>query len=107
MSTWEPITDDEFLELFKEQYKELNEQERKTFNRYMMDFWKAIIVRSEQYGIEHVYVVAQYKNGVLYFDDVEYGFNISTIDEKGRILIPGGSQATLKEAILNWFPAEE
>jgi hypothetical protein len=39
----------------------------------------------------------------LYFDDVEYGFNISSVDKSGRILTPGGSQNTLKEAVAEWF----
>lgn len=48
--------------------------------------------------------MAQKDDGILYFDDVEYGFNISTVDASGRILHPGGSQSTLKEAIDQWFP---
>ena len=71
--------------------------------RYKVDFWKAIIRRSKKYGDEYVFVVAQHEDGVLYFDDVEYGFNISTVDENGRIITPGGSQTTLKEAIEGWF----
>ena len=42
-------------------------------------------------GDEHVLVVAQTDSGVLYFDDFEYGFNISGVDESGRIVAPGGS----------------
>jgi hypothetical protein len=34
-------------------------------------------------GDEHVLAVTQAKVGVLYFDDVEYGFNISGVDECG------------------------
>jgi hypothetical protein len=44
-------------------------------------------------------------HGVLYFDDVEHEFNASTVDDGGRVLQPGGSQAMLAEAIEAWFPA--
>jgi hypothetical protein len=50
-----------------------------------------------------VLVVAQANDGVLYFDDVEFGFNISPVDQSGRILTPGGSQNTLKAAVVEWF----
>ena len=55
------------------------------------------------YGDERVFVVAKMGDSVLYFDDVEYGFNSSTIDAAGRVLTPGGSQNTLGEAIDQWM----
>ena len=104
MNTWKPISKEDFNKLFEEQYNELDDQERKVFDSYKVNIWKGIIRRSEKYGDEYVFIVAQNEDGVLSFDDVEYGFNISTVDENGRILTPGGSQATLKEAIEDWFP---
>ena len=106
MSLWQPISDDEFYQLFRTQYEELDETERRIFEKYRVDFWKATIRRSEMYGDEHVNVVAQNENGVLYFDDVEYGFDLSTVDNEGVILTPGGSQASLKEAITYWFTSD-
>jgi hypothetical protein len=103
MSSWLPITGEEFSRLFDEQYSELNSEERGVFDRYRVPQWKAVIRRSEEAGDERVFVVAQAEDGVLYFDDVEYGFNISGIDNTGRILTPGGSQNTLKEAVTEWF----
>ncbi len=105
MESWRPITEDEFSRLFDEQYSALDDDERRLFDRYRIDPWKAIIRRSEEAGDEPVLVVAQAKDGVLYFEDVEYGFNISTVDQSGRILTPGGSQNTLKEAVVTWFKA--
>ena len=103
MGSWRPITDDEFSRLFTEQYNELNSEERSLFDRYRIAPRKAVIRRSEQAGDESVFVVAQAEDGVLYFDDVEYGFNISSTDDDGRILTPGGSQNTLKDAVIEWF----
>lgn len=104
MSTWKAIREEEFDELLQEQYRELTPEARMLFERYRVPLWKATIRRSETAGDELVFVVAQSGDGILYFDDVEHGFNISTVDEEGRVLHPGGSQATLSEAIDEWFP---
>jgi hypothetical protein len=103
MDSWRPITEEQFSRLFSEQYAALDEDERKLFDRYRVDPWRAVIRRTERAGDEPVLVVAQANDGVLYFDDVEYGFNISPVDQSGRILTPGGSQNTLKEAVGEWF----
>lgn len=105
MSSWNPISDDDFSTLFAEQYDELSSDQRELFDQYRVSPWKAVIRRSKEAGDERVFVVAQSNDGVLYFDDVEYGFNISAIDESGRITNPGGSQNTLKGAVIEWFPA--
>ncbi len=106
MNDWKPITDSEFDELFKVQYAELNEAQRNAFDQFLVPFWKATIRRSEMYGDETDFVVAQKEDGVIYFDDVEDGFNISIGDSTRRILNPGGSQDTLKELVENKFPKE-
>ncbi len=106
MSDWKPIADAEFSEFFRLQYGELTPDQRKTFEIFRVPFWKALIRRSDMYGDEAVFVVCQKNDGVLYFDDVEYGFNISTIDSEGRILQPGGSTYTLKEAVEHWLPTD-
>ncbi|HNO80473.1 MAG TPA: hypothetical protein PKN33_20690 [Phycisphaerae bacterium] len=103
MNKWRPITTQEFWELFEKQYEELDKTSREIFENYRVPFWRATIRRSMSAGDESVIVVSQLKDGVLYFDDVEYGFNIGVIDETGRITNPGGSQYTLQEAISTWF----
>ncbi len=104
MDNWKPITDSEFDDLFSAEYAELDEAQRKIFEQFRIPFWKATIRRSEMYGDEVAFIVSQKDDGVLYFDDVEYGFNISTVDNEGKILDPGGSTYTLQEAIERWFP---
>ncbi len=106
MHLWRPITDDEFSQLFVDQYGELTSEERDLFDQYRVSPWKAVIRRTEDAGDEQVFVVAQVNDGGLYFDDVEYGFNISCIDKTGRIMTPGGSQNSLKDAVNQWFPRE-
>jgi hypothetical protein len=107
MYSWKPITDEEFTALFAEQYGELDSEERYVLERYRVSPWKAIIRRTEQAGDEHVFVVAQTTGGVLYYDDVENGFNVSCIDNSGRLTTPGCSQYTLQEAVNRWFPMRE
>ncbi len=89
---WKPISATEFRELFESQYRELTREQRRVFDRYKVDFWKALFRRSgtpEDDEDDEVFVVAQNNDGVLYFGDVEYGFNISRIDDAGRMLGPG------------------
>ncbi|WZO98272.1 hypothetical protein EP7_005332 [Isosphaeraceae bacterium EP7] len=57
--------------------------------------WRAVIRRSEQAGDEMVWVIAERRGQVLYFDDVEWGWNFSEVDEEGRVLRPGGGQGEL------------
>src|SRR5687767_7025903 len=106
MNDWKPITEREFADLFRKQYAELDNVQRNTFDKFRVPLRKARVRRSESMGDETVFVVAQTSDGVLYFDDVEYGFNISTTDSAGRILTPGGSQNTLKEAVDEWFSSK-
>lgn len=105
MNVWRPITEQEFSSLFNEQYGELNSEQRELFDQYRVRPWKAVIKRTEESGDELVYVVAQAGGCALYFDDVEYGFNWSELDESGRIVKPGGSQSSLQGALILRFPA--
>lgn len=100
---WQPITQQEFESLYREQVAELSAEERDAFNRFRTPLTKATIRRSNSAGDEKVFMVARNDDGVLYFDDVEYGFNISTVDENNVILQPGGSQFSLAEAVSVWL----
>src|SRR6266436_3119837 len=107
MAAWKPITEDEFSQLFDEHYNTLDHKEKHLFDRYWVRPWRAVIRRSKDAGDEPVFVAAQTASGVLYFDDVEGGFNISAVDEDGRILAPGGSRNSLKEAVAEWFTPQQ
>ena len=100
---WKPITEDEFRALLESQEKDLSEEERQAFQEFRVPLRTATIVRNRETGNERVFVVASCAHGVLYFDDVEYGFNMSATDDCGMILRPGGSQFTLGEAIQTWL----
>jgi hypothetical protein len=102
MSNWRPVSRTEFEELLRAEYAKLSDLERNSFDRFRVEPWLATVKRSGT--DEQVYVVAQKGGGVLYFDDVEYGFNISTVDSDGRLSHPGGGQWSLGEAVSRWFP---
>lgn len=103
MFDWLPITDEDFRELLDAQSSVLDADETRLFASFRVTPWKATLRRSDNYGDEKAWVVAECGEGVLFFDDVEYGFNISNVDESGRILQPGGSQNSLQEAIRQWM----
>lgn len=100
--TWKPVTKGEFKEIFETQYNELNEEERSTFERFRVEPWKATIRRSDLAGDESVFVVARNSDTVIYYDDVEDGFNLAQVDEQGRLLDPGGGQWSLAGAVEGW-----
>lgn len=100
---WQAISQEEFHTLLREQQAELTSEERAALDRYSVPVEKANIIRSERAGIENVFVVARSDEGVLYFDDIEYGFNVSPVDENNLITHPGGSQYTLSEAVRVWL----
>ncbi|MGE3164699.1 MAG: hypothetical protein AB7O52_07325 [Planctomycetota bacterium] len=100
---WKAITREEFDELFSKQLGELSPEARAAFDRFSVPVQTARIVRSEQGGEEEVFVVARCPGGVLYFDDVECGFNVGSVDTQDLIVDPGGSQFTLTEAVECWL----
>lgn len=92
---WKPITSAEFQKLFNEEKSNLPDAALLAFERFALPISTAKIRRSEQYGDEEVFVVAKSPKGVIYFDDVEWGFNFSPIDMRGHILQRGASQSWL------------
>ena len=101
--TWTPITRSEFDELYETQLGDLTSEQRESFERFHVPVDTCRIRRSVVWGDELVFVVARNANGVMYFDDVEWGFNVSMVDESDCILNPGGNQYTLSEAVQAWL----
>jgi|SRR4051812_42006668 hypothetical protein len=93
--TWRPITRDEFDDLVAEQVAALDPGRRATLDRSRVEPRQAIIRRTEGAGDERVWVIAERQGQVLYFDDVEWGWNWSEVDREDRILRPGGGQGEL------------
>jgi hypothetical protein len=70
------------------------------FEKYRVQPHVAPIMRSG--SLESVVVVAQRGNEVIYWEDVEEGFEISPVDSNGQILVPGSNQNDLRLAIDAW-----
>lgn len=90
---WRPIGREDFDSLVAEQEEALNRSQKAILDACRVEPWQAIIRRSEQAGDEMVWVIAKREGQVLYFDDVEWGWNFSKVDEQGRVLQPGGGQS--------------
>ncbi len=94
--TWRPISRIEFDSLVALQEAALNEAQKAMLDKCRVEPWQAVIRRSEMAGDERVWVVAVREQAVLYFDDVEWGWNFSSVSDEGRILSPGGRQCELE-----------
>ena len=92
---WRPISRSEFDSLVAEQEAALDGRQKATLDECRVEPWQAVIRRSEEAGDERVWVIAERRGEVLYFDDVEWGWNFSAVNEEGRILRPGGRQGEL------------
>ena len=101
MEEWQPATIDEVRQIVNRDLKACDIKQVATFERYAVEPYVAPIVR---YGKkESVIVVAQKSNEVIYWEDVEEGFNLSPIDWKGQILEHWCNQDELGFALNAWI----
>ena len=94
--TWRPITRDEFDDIVAEHVAALDPCERENLDSCRVQPRQAIIRRSNEAGDERVWVIAERLGEVLYWDDVEWGWNWSEESREGRILKPGAGQGDLR-----------
>ena len=81
---WEPITKVELVTLIDSEIKKCTITKYvEVFNKYKVEPYQVEIDRSGK--IENVFVVAENGNEVMFYEDVEEGFNISSINENGII----------------------
>jgi len=98
---WAPITKNELQDIIDQQLSECTHDLIAIFNEYRVPLILAPIVRYE--NVEGVFVVARKNNNVLYFEDVEEGFNFSPINEEGLILEHWCNQDSLRFALQKWL----
>ena len=101
---WQSITRDELGELVAGQLSDCSENQRSFFQEHRVDFYPVPIRRLGR--IENVFVVAEFGEAVMYYEDVEEGFELATLDEHGAIPSQGCNQFDLQH-VLNRLRAHE
>ena len=99
--SWVPITKNELEDIINQQLAECTPDLIAIFNEYRVPLVLAPIVRFK--SIEGVFIVARKNNNVLYYEDIEEGFNFSPIDENGMIKERWCNQDSLRSAIHKWL----
>lgn len=103
MNAWQPIAADELSQIVERQLATCEPAQRDAFRRLRIPLRAIPIVRSGH--VESVFAVAERGNEVLYYEDVEEGFNVSPLDVSGAIANPGFEQWELKHALHHWLGA--
>ncbi len=96
---WKPATQAEVDEVVQDELANLPFNVLAIYERLRVRGVTATIRRSEMYGDETVFVLARYANWVVYYDDVEDGFDLSAVDGDGRIERSGAGNMDLGEAV--------
>jgi hypothetical protein len=98
---WKPASVEEVKKIVAENVVRCDDEQLTAFRRYRVELYVAPILR---YGkAESVVVVARRGSEVIYWEDVEEGFNVSTLAHDGRILEHGCNQDELGLALNVWI----
>jgi hypothetical protein len=101
MDDWRPATIEEVSEIVARDLKDCDVEQLAAFDKYRVEPFPAPIVRYGQ--TESVVVVARNGDQVIYYEDVEDGFNVSPISPDGRVLEHGCNQDELRFALNAWI----
>jgi len=100
MEAWQPISASELEELVSYQLQECPPALVALFEAHRVSPFQAPIVRNGRR--EAVFVVAKRGDEVMYYEDVEDGFNFSPLSADGEILEHWCNQHELKYALKRW-----
>ncbi|UYC12217.1 hypothetical protein [Xanthomonas sp. CFBP 8445] len=103
MDTWKPITADGLSQLIERELAGFNTTQQEAFKQIKMAPRATPIVRGG--NVESVFVVPEHGDEVMYYEDVEEGFNVSLLDSTGFIANPGSEQWELSHALHHWLGA--
>lgn len=95
--TWTPITRQDLENEIAKQLESLDPDEAKFFEAIRAPLQETPIIRFGK--VEKAFVVARYKNKVVFYDDIEEGFEITKLNDKGDITECGANQFELKHVI--------
>lgn len=97
MESRSPATENDVSSIVDRDLKDCPEELLTFFSKVRVSLRTVRIVRSGR--IESVYVVAERDGTVIYYEDVEEGFNLSRLGDDGSIATPGWEQWDLCQAL--------
>ena len=97
MDSWQPITVGELEAIVAKQLRGCSPGQRTAFETYRVAFYPVPLSRFG--SIEQALVVAELPTGLLYFEDVEEGFEIGILGPDGVLPDQGCSQLELTHAL--------
>jgi hypothetical protein len=101
---WKRTSIEDVKKIVEEGLAESDGQQLATFRQHSVEPYRAAILR---YGnLESVVVIAQRANEVIYWEDVEEGFNVSPISN-GRILEHWCNQDERRHALNGWIDGRD
>jgi hypothetical protein len=98
---WQPATVEEVMKIVRDDLAECDEEQLVAFKRYAVEPYVAPILRYGEMG--NAIVVARRGDEVIYWEDVEEGFNLSPVALDGRILEHWCNQDELRFALNAWI----
>lgn len=101
MEEWQLATVNDVREIVHRDLAACDAEQTATFEKYSVEPYVAPIIRHER--MEGVVVVARKGNDVIYWEDIEEGFNVSPIDREGKILEHWCNQDELAFALNAWI----
>lgn len=100
METWQPATREEVEALLEEGLAALHPTHRSRFEQMRVAPRRVPVTSTPG---EFVYVVAEYQGKVLYYDDVEDGWELEGLNEAGGITRRGRNQFELTHVMRQLF----
>jgi len=97
---WEPASIEEVRAIVEEDLKDCDTEQIAVYRKYAVEPYLESIERSGK--MESVVVVARKEDEVIYWEDIEEGFNVSPVAADGRILEHWCNQDALKFALNAW-----
>ena len=94
---WQPISLAELQELVANELQRCTQNQKEAFARFQVPFYLVPIYRFR--NLESVWVVAKLPPGLLYYEDVEEGFELGVLDEDGALQDHGCNQYELSHVL--------
>jgi hypothetical protein len=94
---WQPISRAELEELLIEELQRCTQSQKDAFAGFRVQFYQVPIHRFGK--LESVWLVAELPSGLLYYEDVEEGFEIGVLGNDGALHDQGCNQYELSHAL--------